>query len=225
MIDFTPRRISPKEPSMPSYGSQPHRPVKKQLYQTPRRNLSSRLRVVAAWVRHYRRIVIGLVCIAVAWFAIAQLNRPALPSTSPPHSNQTRSTSNGSPLEKGTPSYITYLPKGKTIEQLGGWTRVSPSSSNPVYAYTDTIGAIQLIVSQQAMPDSFKDDPEDQLKELAQNYGANEHITVNNRTVYVGTSSKGPQSLLFFIDKTLLLIKSSTKLSNDQWVAYIAALQ
>lgn len=75
------------------------------------------------------------------------------------------------------------------------------------------------------MPDSFKDDPEDQLKELAQNYGANEHITVNNRTVYVGTSSKGPQSLLFFIDKTLLLIKSSTKLSNDQWVAYIAALQ
>lgn len=128
-------------------------------------------------------------------------------------------------LTKGTPEYKTFLPNGKSIDSLGGWTRVSPPDRNPVYAYADTLGGTPITVSQQPLPKEFKSDPNDQVAELAKNYHADHFITVDAIKVYIGTSAKGPQSVLFVKDATLVLIKSTASLSDDRWTEYVHSLR
>lgn len=139
--------------------------------------------------------------------------------------NQTKTTSQAGTLTKGTPNYKTLLPAGKTIIQLGGWTRVSPSNSNPVYAFVDKIGDIPINVSQQPLPDNFKSDTNEQIASLAADFRAEEKITIGSTTVYLGTSAKGPQSAIFTKNNLLILIKSSVKINNDKWSSYINSLQ
>ncbi|QQS70950.1 hypothetical protein IPP92_01465 [Candidatus Saccharibacteria bacterium] len=116
------------------------------------------------------------------------------------------------------------LPAGKSIADLGGWTRVSPNSADPVFAYADTLDGSQIIISQQPLPDSFQSDPEGHIAELAKDYNASEKISTTNTTVYIGDSIKGPQSVIFTKSKLLILIKSSVKHSNDSWIRYINSL-
>lgn len=128
-------------------------------------------------------------------------------------------------LTKGTPEYKTYLPSGKSIESYGGWTRVSPPDRNPVYAYSDTISGTPINVSQQPLPKDFKPDVAEQVAELAKGYHADHFITVKDTKVYIGTSAKGPQSVIFVKGDTLILIKSSAKLSDDQWTSFVDSLR
>ena len=51
------------------------------------------------------------------------------------------------PLDKL--EYQTVVPKDKSIQQLGGWQRVSPPNATPVFAYGDTIDGVKISVSQQ----------------------------------------------------------------------------
>lgn len=128
-------------------------------------------------------------------------------------------------LTKGTPEYKTYLPAGKSIEAYGGWTRVSPPDRNPVYAYNDKLFGTPINVSQQPVPKEFKPDVADQVAELAKGYHADHFITVKDVKVYIGTSAKGPQSVIFVKSDTLILIKSAAKLSDDQWTSYVDSLR
>jgi hypothetical protein len=128
-------------------------------------------------------------------------------------------------LPKGTPEYKTLLPKGKTIEDFGGWTRVSPSSAAPVYAYLDKLGASPIRVSEQPLPEGFSDDTEEQVRALAEDLNAKEVISVGDTTIYVGTSSKGPQSIVFTKNNLLILIRSSIIIDNKLWAEYIDSLQ
>jgi len=124
-----------------------------------------------------------------------------------------------------TPQYTTVLPAGKKIESLGGWSRVSPPDRNPVFAYADKIDDVQVSVSQQPLPKEFQSDPDKSVGDLAKSYSADEKITIGGNTVYIGTSGKGPQSAIFARDNLLILIKSSEKVSSDQWAGYIKSLQ
>lgn len=128
-------------------------------------------------------------------------------------------------LTKGTPEYKTYLPAGKTIENFGGWTRVSPPDRNPVYAYSDTLFSTPINVSQQPLPKEFQPDIATQVAELAKGYHADHFISVKDTKVYIGTSAKGPQSVIFVKGETLVLIKSSAKLTDDQWTSYVDSLR
>jgi len=123
------------------------------------------------------------------------------------------------------PDYNTLLPEGKTIAQLGGWGRVSPPGKDPVYAFSDTVEGVHVTVSQQPLPDSFKADVAASTAQLAQQYSATEKLAVNGTTAYLGTSSKGPQSVILAEYGLLILMKSDTKLTNQQWVGYIYTLQ
>ena len=136
-----------------------------------------------------------------------------------------KSSSKAGVLTKGTPTYKTLLPAGKTIKDFGGWTRVSPSNVAPAYAYVDKIGSVPINVSQQQLPDELKDDNSDQIETLASDFKATEKITVGSTTVYIGTSAKGPQSVIFCKANLLILIKSSVQISNDKWADYINLLQ
>jgi len=123
------------------------------------------------------------------------------------------------------PGYDTLLPLGKSIESLKGWRRVSPPEKEPVFAYADTLDSVPITVSEQPLPDSFAKDIPGSVSKLAEQSNAKETVTVDDTTAYIGTSEKGPQSVIFVKDKLLVLIKSTSKLSNDQWAAYIATLR
>lgn len=128
-------------------------------------------------------------------------------------------------LNKEQPEYDTVLPESKNITELGGWTRVSPSDRNAVFAYVDTIGTVQINVSEQPLPEAFDGDVENQIAYLAKGYHADVKIDAGGTAVYIGTSAKGPQSVIFTKNNLLILIKASAKIDNDSWAAYITTLK
>lgn len=123
-----------------------------------------------------------------------------------------------------TPYYATLLPGTKSIEELGGWTRASPTDRNAAFAFTDYIGNNRITVTQQPLPADFKDDLAFKIEELAKNYKASEKITVDSLVVHIANSAKGPQSVIFAKDGLLVLARSSVKISNDKWIGYIETL-
>jgi hypothetical protein len=123
------------------------------------------------------------------------------------------------------PSYETILPEGEVIEDLGGWRRISPPDKEPVFAYADTLTGIPITVSEQPLPASFQKDMAGEITKLAEQFGANEKITAGDLTAYLGTSIKGPQSIILAKRDLLVLIKSESKISNQEWADYIEALR
>lgn len=121
--------------------------------------------------------------------------------------------------------YTTVLPEGKSIIQLGGWKRVSPEKSTPVYAYNDTLKGVAISVSQQPLPDSFKGSVGNSVANLAKSYNAVPDAQVGDMVIYIGTSSKGPQSVIFTKEGLLILIKSEKKIENTAWSDYAVSLR
>ena len=128
-------------------------------------------------------------------------------------------------LDRGTPEYSTLLPSGKSIEQLGGWTKVSPAKSDPVFAYVDTLSGITIRVSQQKIPESFKDDAKDQVKTLAEEFTSAQVIDIGGTTVYIDQPAKGPQSVIFTKNNLLVSIRSSTVIDTGFWANYVGSLR
>lgn len=118
--------------------------------------------------------------------------------------------------------YQTVIPDGKSIGELGGWKRVSPAKSDPVFAYNDTLDGVAINVSQQPLPKSFKGG--DQIADLAKRFNATTKIDANGTTVYVGTSAKGPQSAILSKNDLLILIKSQNKIDDKSWAKYARSL-
>lgn len=124
-----------------------------------------------------------------------------------------------------TPTYQTLTPSQKTIQSLGGWKKLAPPKGEPFYVFTDTINGVVINVSQQQLPDSFKNDPAGQTTQLAKSYNAVSELLVGETRVYLGNSARGPQSLIFTKDSLLILIQSQNKLSDDVWTKYISELE
>lgn len=124
-----------------------------------------------------------------------------------------------------TPQFSTILPEGKSINSLGGWDRISPPESDPVYAYADNIKGIPISVSQQQLPSSFKNAVDESITNLAKQYNASKKIDAKGTTVFIGTSTKGPQSVIFTKNNLLILIKSQKEISDADWTQYIASLK
>lgn len=121
--------------------------------------------------------------------------------------------------------YGTVLPDNKSIDELGGWRRVSPAKSDPVFAYSDKIGTATITVSQQPLPDSFKGNVDSQVAEVAKKFSATTKIDADHTKVYIGTSTKGPQSVIFTKNNLLILIKSQVKIDDKDWASYAKSLR
>ena len=122
------------------------------------------------------------------------------------------------------PQFSTVLPNGQSISQLGGWNRISPPESDPVFAYTDTISTVSVNVSEQPLPETFKNDTDSQVADLAKKFNATNQIDNAGVKAYIGTSAKGPQSVLFAKNNLLILIKSQQKIADRDWANYIKSL-
>jgi len=128
-------------------------------------------------------------------------------------------------LTKGTPNYATVLPAGKTIDQLGGWTRISPKNRNPVYAYVDRIGSVQIDVSEQPLPAGFQANTDKEVAQLAKNFNASEKVPAKSTSIYIATFADESQSVILSKDKLLVLMKSTSLLPPTKWVTYVNSLQ
>ena len=123
------------------------------------------------------------------------------------------------------PEYKTILPSGKTIEELGGWKRISPTDRSAVFTYIDAIDNVQVNVSEQPLPDEFKEETATQIEQLAKGFKADEKVTVGSTEIYIGTSVDGPQSVIFTKNDLLILIKSASKIESNSWATYVNSLQ
>lgn len=94
-----------------------------------------------------------------------------------------------------------------------------------VASFSDTVGGVKVTVSQQPMPENFKSNPYGELEKLATSFSATESFAVNDFKVFIGTSAKGPQSLILIKDKKLIFIYAERKLPNTEWVKYIETLR
>lgn len=120
------------------------------------------------------------------------------------------------------PTFSTILPAGKTIDELGGWARNSPSDRAPAYAYRDTIDGTSISVTEQLAPASLQND---QIADLAEKANYSDKIQAGSTAAYIGTSAKGPQSAIFIRSNLFVTIKSDQKISDKSWVSYIKSLQ
>ena len=134
--------------------------------------------------------------------------------------------SSNTDLNKNTeqPQFTTVLPEEENINKLGGWIRVSPPNTEPVFAYNDTIGNVSINVSQQPLPESFKGAVDTEVAELAAQYSATKKINAGLVKAYIGISTKGPQSVIFTKNNLLILIKSQQKIDDKDWSKYIESL-
>lgn len=122
-------------------------------------------------------------------------------------------------------------------DQKANFTTLHPSDSttNPseqkydaqkkVVSYTDSIGGVDITISQQQLPGGFQDNTDDKVKKLAQDFSANEVISTANPTAYLGTSIKGPQTVIFTKNGLLIFIQSTKKIDNHDWATYITSLK
>jgi hypothetical protein len=125
-------------------------------------------------------------------------------------------------LVKGTPTYPILLPNNKNITVSDGWVRPGDKA---VFVYTDKIGGVAISVSEQPLPDDFKTDTNQQMDTLAKAEKANQKITVGSTIVYIGSTSKGPQSVFLAKNNLLILIKSDDLITNNSWASYVNSLQ
>ncbi len=127
-------------------------------------------------------------------------------------------------IQSAAPTFSALSPNGKTPD----WKQSKPqggSNESAVYIYPDTISNVPIKVSEQPLPPSFHDDPSGKVAEVAEGFNATNTMQVNGVTVYIGTSTKGPQSVIFSDGKLLVLIKSDAVITNGAWADYIKALK
>jgi len=122
------------------------------------------------------------------------------------------------------PNFKPVLPQGKSIESLGGWQKLTTPSGDTFYVYLDTVNGVTVNVSQQLLPGKFKDDVTNKMTDLARAYNANTKLDVDGTRVYIGTSAKGPQSVLFTKNGLLILMKSWATIPDAEWTTYIKSL-
>lgn len=173
--------------------------------------------------RKQRVVLVGVIILLIIIITLTHVLITAHPKTAAPVSKATVTKL----LTDQSPEFNAILPTGKSIASLGGWTRVNPPNPTAAHAYiyTDKINKASIFVSEQPLPDSFKDDTDASIKALATSFNATEKINVGNVTVYLVANSTGNQSLVFTKSGLLILINSSAQIDNASWIQYINTLQ
>jgi hypothetical protein len=195
--------------------------AKKTYAKIQKNRIYKKLELKLSKVSKRNKSVAGVILVIVIMFGVYSI----LSAPRPPKIAVNQKTATVQKLVKGTPDYATVLPQGKTIASLGGWTRISPPKTSPVYTYIDKVENVQINVSEQPLPDNFKSDTAKQLEQLAVSEKATQKITVGGNTIFIGTSSQGPQSIFFIKNNLLILIKSDSTISENSWIQYINSLQ
>lgn len=186
-------------------------------------------------VRKYpaRYLVATLALCLVTVFMVAQVGRTLNRRADSVASKDKTSTSTAAsqPVESSriplnqTPEFLVELPEGKTAQDVGGWAKVSPPNAPAAYAYKDKIGDVNILVSEQALPEGFKTDTGAQVEKLAVGFNATQSVKTEKVQFFVGSNSDGEQSVITYTKTLLIFLKSSAKITNERWQTYIEDLK
>lgn len=125
-----------------------------------------------------------------------------------------------------TPNFTPVLPEGKSIEQLDSWQKLTPpNGGTSYYAYNDTLAGVSIVVSQQVLPGKIKNNPDNEMADIARSTNLTVKFKANDTQVYLGNNAKGPQSVMFTKKGLLFNIKSWSEIQNADWIGYINALK
>ncbi len=114
------------------------------------------------------------------------------------------------------------LPDG---DATGADGEIKYDSTKNIVNFKDEIGGVPITISQQPLPSSFKDDTDAKVKKLAEDFSATKTIATANPTAYIGTSIKGPQTVIFSKKDLLVFIQSTKVIEDRDWAEYITNLK
>lgn len=120
------------------------------------------------------------------------------------------------------PDFEYTLPEGDQ-SSVEGAVKFDPQRK--VVNYKDTVAGVAVTVSQQKMPDSFKDDSQEKVKKIAADFSATRALTTATPTAYIGDSIEGPQTVIFTKNDLLIFILSANKLDDKDWAEYVTKLK
>lgn len=167
--------------------------------------------------QQHRRVAIGMaavVIISLGAFAVVQTRGS---------SSETGTDTPGVLSEKTEkPTFEYSLPKGEESNATG---EVRYDSEKKVVNFQDSIGGVAITISQQPLPTGFEDDTDAKVKRLAEDFSAKEVLATANPTAYLGTSAKGPQTVVFAKKNLLVFIQSAKEIDNNDWAEYITNLK
>lgn len=124
------------------------------------------------------------------------------------------------------PNFTPVLPEGKSIEQLDGWQKLTPpNGGSSYYAYNDILAGVSIVVSQQVLPGKIKNNPDNEMADIARATNLSVKFNAGDTVVYLGNNAKGPQSVMFTKNGLLFNIKSWSEIQNADWIGYINALK
>ena len=115
------------------------------------------------------------------------------------------------------------LPGGKGIDSVNGQALIPPTGA-PYFVYLDRINNVDVQVTEQQLPASFKNDVNGQVAQVAKSYNATDSVKASGTTAYIGTNINGPQSVILTKQSLLVLIKSQATISDKAWVNYLSSL-
>lgn len=115
--------------------------------------------------------------------------------------------------------YKALLPGGDEANTSSGKAAYEPEKQ--VTSFSDKIGENSIVVSEQPLPPDFKDNPDGRVEIFAKNNNFNELLQIESGRAHLGTSIKGPQSVVFQRDGVMVFLRSEKKIMNTDWVRYI----
>lgn len=182
-------------------------------------------RASMSFVRKRRRLLLPAIAVVLVAGAVYGWREAHTESRVAKDSTGARNLTDASVMNQ-TPDFSTVLPKGRTIEDLGGWGRISPPDKDAVYAYSDMMGGAHIVVSQQLLPADFKADLSAKISQVARQFSASKKVPgVTGPAAYVGTATNGAQSVVTSKNDLLILIRSNAVIGDQAWADYIQSLE
>ncbi len=121
--------------------------------------------------------------------------------------------------KKERPDFAIYYPSSQKEDEM------SYDYKKKVASYPDQIDTIPITISQQKLPDTFKANPIVELEKLAKQINANTKLeAVGGINAFMGQSVRGPQTVVFVKDQTLIFIKSDSQVAISAWNNYLDSL-
>jgi len=120
--------------------------------------------------------------------------------------------------KKEKPDFKVYYPVKNKKEEM------SYDYKKKVASYPDQIDTIPITISQQKLPDPFKANPVVELEKLAKQINANTKLETTSVNAFMGQSVKGPQTVVFVKEETLIFIKSDSQVAISDWNKYLDSL-
>ncbi len=164
---------------------------------------------------------LGLIVFAVV------IAKSAISSNSSPKSLGAQTGISSTPQDGRTdeaPDFSPLKPLGRE-DAVQSVTRRTPSGEI-IHTFKDIVDEIGIEVTQQKIPEKFKENQADSLKEMATTFQATNIIQIDEMIVYHGLNEKtNVQSLFFIKNESLVSIRASQKISDDSWSGYILSLQ